>query len=127
MMMVPTEIRVSPIQGFGVFLLMPVRKGDLIWRFDTRIDRAYSNAELASLPELARDFVKTYSCWHQATGLWAWHGDNGRYINHSDQPNTYSLGRAFGDDIANVDIAAGVELTADYRTICDYTIETGNL
>jgi hypothetical protein len=46
-------------------------------------------------------------------------GDNGRHFNHSDEPNTRSLGIAFGDDVAAVDMPAGAELTSDYRTICD--------
>jgi hypothetical protein len=42
MMLVETELRPSPIHGIGVFLLQPVSKGDLIWRFDARIDRVYT-------------------------------------------------------------------------------------
>ena len=42
MLMVETELRRSEIHGTGVFLLEPVRKGDLIWRFDSRLDRVYS-------------------------------------------------------------------------------------
>ncbi len=51
MMMVETELRPSPIHGIGVFLVHPVRTGDLIWRFDARIDRVYTEEEIASLPE----------------------------------------------------------------------------
>jgi hypothetical protein len=50
MMLVETELRPSPIHGIGVFLLQPVSKGDLIWRFDARIDRVYTEAEIAGLP-----------------------------------------------------------------------------
>jgi SET domain-containing protein len=50
MMLVETELRPSPIHGLGVFLLQPVSKGDLIWRFDARIDRVYTEAEIARSP-----------------------------------------------------------------------------
>ncbi len=117
--MVETELRQSDIHGTGVFLLRPVRKGDLIWRFDSRIDRVYSEDELAGLPGHMQRFLRTYSTWHEATRLWILCGDNGRHFNHSDTPNTLSLGAGFGDDVAARDLAAGVELTTNYALICD--------
>lgn len=119
MMMVETELRQSDIHGTGVFLLQPVRKGELIWRFDSRIDRVYSEADLASLPEPMQRFLKTYSTWHEATQLWILCGDHGRHFNHSDTPNTLSLAAGFGDDVAAEDLPAGVELTTNYALICD--------
>lgn len=124
MLLVDTELRPSAIHGIGVFLLEDVRKGEPIWRFDSRIDRIYCEEELASLPPRTREFLRTYSIWHKAAGLWVLCGDNGRHFNHSSTPNTISRGIAFGDDIAGQDLAAGTELTSDYRTICD-TFRTG--
>ena len=119
MLMVETELRASPIHGIGVFLLEPVRKGQLIWRFDSRIDRVFSNAELDEMPEPLQRYLKTYSTLHKGLKLWVLCGDNGRHFNHSDAPNTRSLGIAFGDDVAALDLEPGTELTSDYRTICD--------
>lgn len=119
MLMVETELRQSEIHGTGVFLREPVRKGDLIWRFDSRIDRVYSGEEIESLPDLTQRFLRTYSTWHEATQLWILCGDNGRHFNHSDTPNTLSLGTGFGDDVAAEDLPAGVELTTNYALICD--------
>lgn len=119
MLFFDTELRLSPIHGIGVFLLEPVRKGEVVWRFDSRLDRIYSEAELASLPERTQTFLRTYSTWHQATGIWVLCGDNGRHFNHSDTPNTVSDAIAFGQDIASEDLPAGTELTSDYNTICD--------
>ena len=119
MLMVATELRPSDIHGIGVFLTEPVRKGQLIWRFDSRIDRVISHKEVAEMPEALQSFITTYSTFHEKLGLWVLCGDNGRHCIHSEQPNTLSLGVAFGDDIAGEDLPAGVELTTDYRTICD--------
>ncbi|MEO7826222.1 MAG: hypothetical protein ABIR60_03705 [Allosphingosinicella sp.] len=119
MLMVETELRQSEIHGTGVFLVEPVRKGDLIWRFDSRIDRVYSEEDLASLPERTQNFLRTYSTWHEATQLWILCGDNGRHFNHSDTPNTLSLGTGFGDDVAAEDLPARIELTTNYALICD--------
>jgi SET domain-containing protein len=119
MLMVQTELRHSPIHGIGVFLLEDVTEGQLIWRFDSRIDRVFADAELNDMPEQLRTFVEVYSTFHQQSGLWVLCGDNGRHFNHSDQPNTTSLGVAFGDDVAAADLPAGTELTTDYNLICD--------
>ncbi len=119
MLMVETELRASLIHGIGVFLAEPVKRGQLIWRFDSRIDRVFSHAELAAMPAALQDYLRTYSTFHDKMKLWVLCGDNGRHFNHSDRPNTRSLGIAFGDDIAAADLPAGAELTSDYRTICD--------
>jgi SET domain-containing protein len=119
MMMVETELKPSLIHGIGVFLREPAQRGQLIWRFDSRVDRVYTEEEIASLPEGMQRFLHTYSTWHAATALWVLCGDNGRHFNHSETPNTISNAIAFGEDIAATDLAVGDELTSDYRTICD--------
>jgi SET domain-containing protein len=119
MMMVDTEVRLSAIHGLGTFLLEPVRKGQVIWRFDSRIDRIFAEEELATLPAHMQRFLRTYSTWHEGLKLWVLCGDNGRHFNHSDTPNTVSMGVGFGDDVAAADLPAGAELTTDYKTICD--------
>src|SRR4051812_1905782 len=117
--MVETHLKASPIHGIGVFLTEPVRKGELIWRFDSRIDRVFSDAEVLEMPASLQQFLRTYSTFDATLNVWVLCGDNGRHFNHSDSPNTRSLGIAFGDDVAAVDMEPGTELTSDYRTICD--------
>jgi SET domain-containing protein len=119
MLLVNTELRPSPIHGLGVFLREPVTAGQVIWRFDSRIDRAYCPEEIDSLPEHVQAYLRTYSTWHEDSRLYVLCGDNGRYFNHSAEPNTVSAGVCFGDDTAARDLPAGVELTTDYRAICD--------
>lgn len=119
MLLVETRLGGSPIHGIGLFLAEPVRKGQPIWRFDTRTDRVYSQSEFEALPDLARRFLETYATWHQVTRTWLLCGDAARHMNHSDRPNTISSEISFGEDIAACDMPAGTELTCDYRTICD--------
>jgi SET domain-containing protein len=126
MMMVQTVLKPSEIHGLGVFLLEPVRRGDLIWRFDSRIDRVYTPAEVASLPTHVQTYLRTYSTWHEPSGLFVLCGDNGRYFNHSAAPSTVSNAISFGEDHAARDLAAGEELTSDYATICDDVRRNGN-
>jgi hypothetical protein len=119
MLMVETELRSSPIHGIGVFLREDVTEGQLIWRFDSRIDRVFAESELDDMPQRLRAFLEVYSTYHEQSGLWVLCGDNGRHFNHSNDPNTISLGAAFGDDVAGADLPAGTELTTDYNLICD--------
>lgn len=119
MLLFDTELRASGIHGIGIFLLEPVKEGEIIWQFDSRVDRVYSDAELREMPLNLQKFLRVYSTLHAESGLWVLCGDNGRHFNHSDSPNTVSQGIAFGDDIAGSDLAIGTELTSDYRTICD--------
>jgi hypothetical protein len=93
-----------------------VKKGDLIWRFDSRIDRVFADWEVEHLPDLLRRFLEVYSTYHEEFALILC-GDNGRHFNHSDEPNTTPLGIGFGDDIAAADRPAGAELTTDCRLI----------
>ena len=126
MMMVETELKPSPIHGLGVFLIEPVRRGELIWRFDGRIDRVYTDEELATLPAHVQRYLRTYSTWHEETRLYVLCGDNGRYFNHSDAPTTVSSAISFGEDRAVRDLDAGEELTSNYTTICDNVRRNGN-
>lgn len=127
MMTVETELRPSSIHGIGTFLVEDVKKGDLIWRFDSRIDRIFADTELQTMPERLRAFLATYSTFHEESGLWVLCGDNGRHFNHCDAPNTISLGPAFGDDVAATDLSAGTELTTDYFAICDAVRKRGTI
>ncbi len=104
MLMVETELRPSPIHGIGVFLLQPVRQGELIWRFDSRIDRVYTEEELETFPEHMKRFLRVYSTWHEPTRLWVLCGDNARHFNHSDAPTTISNAISFGEDRAAADL-----------------------
>lgn len=125
MMMVETELRPSPIHGLGVFLLAAVPRGGLIWRFDSRIDRIYTEAEVASLPAHVQTYLRTYSTWHEKTQLFVLCGDNGRFFNHAASPSTVSNAISFGEDHAVRDLAVGEELTSDYATICDDVRQNG--
>ena len=126
MLLVETELRPSPIHGIGIFLLQPVSRGELIWRFDSRIDRVYSEDEIATLPEPMKRFLRTYSTWHESTRLWVLCGDNGRHFNHSATPTTVSNAISFGEDRAAADLPVGTELTSDYSTICDHVRRNGH-
>jgi hypothetical protein len=70
-------------------------------------------------------FIEVYSTFHAGLNVRVLCGDNGRHFNHSDTPNTLSLGVTFGDDVAAYDLPFGTELTTDYNVICDAVRQNG--
>jgi SET domain-containing protein len=89
----------SSIHGYGCFAKVAFSAGDAIGRYEG--------------PEAVRD--GTYVLWVSDDGK-TWHGRSGRnllrWLNHSDEPNAAFDGF---DLYALIDIAAGEEITFDYR------------
>jgi SET domain-containing protein len=113
MLLVPTYLAPSRIEGVGVFAEAPVKKGALIWRLDPRLDRLIRRDEVGSETPLFQAFVERYGYpYPHDPEVLIVELDNGRFMNHSEQPNT-----RFDDPDAGFtlrDIAAGEELTCNY-------------
>lgn len=113
MLLIDTYVGPSAIEGVGVFAAEPIRKGQLIYRFEPGFDRLIGEADLALLPESIRRFVERYTYPHPLeAGKLVLDADNGRHMNHSLQPNTDFKDSVFGYAIA--DIAPGEEITCNY-------------
>lgn len=114
MMLVPCYLAASEIEGLGVYSREPVKQGQLIWRFDARVDRMISLDSFSDADERLSDFLKRYTYVPPFdTTVCILDGDEGRYMNHSEVPNTDFSSVDAG--YALMDIPAGVELTCDYR------------
>jgi uncharacterized protein len=113
MMLVPTYVAPSPIEGVGVFAAEPIPSGTLIWQLAPGLDRLIRKNEILSLPPLFQQFVERYSYPypHDPEQLIV-ELDNGRFMNHSDAPNTIFSDPDAGYTIR--DIAAGEELLCNY-------------
>lgn len=111
MLLVPTRIEASPIHGLGLFATAPIPAGTVWWRFDGRVDREYSDAEIEALPEPMQRHLVHYA-YRLRSGVVIHCGDNARFVNHADTPN--SREGEGGCSIAARDIAAGEEITEDY-------------
>ncbi|MGY6627925.1 MAG: SET domain-containing protein [Oceanicaulis sp.] len=113
MLLIDTYVGPSAIEGVGVFAAEFVRAGQPIYRFEPGFDRLISPSDLASMPEPIRRFVDRYTYPHPADpGLLVLDADNGRHMNHSNEPNTNFADAVFGYAIR--DIAAGEEITCNY-------------
>ena len=114
MLLISTYVAASNIEGVGVFASGPIRKGSLIWRLDTDFDRLIPAERYPSLPPYLKELLDRYSYPSpDRPGFLVYEVDNGRFMNHSDTPNTnFSV---FGGGTASRDIAAGEELTCNYH------------
>lgn len=113
MMLVPTYVAPSAIEGVGVFAADRIPKGTLIWQLAPGLDRLIRKDEIGDLPALFQDFVERYGYpYPHDPQMLIVELDNGRFMNHSEAPNTI-----FSDPDAGFtlrDIAAGEELTCNY-------------
>ena len=104
-------------KGIGLFAGENISKNDFIWIYNNIIDLII---EPNNIPVELNDFVNTYATKiknsEQHKGKWLLYCDNARFINHSNNPNTKSLGN-FKGNIAIKDILENEEITIDYTDI----------
>ena len=113
MLLVPTYVRPSRIEGVGVFAAEDIPAGTLIWRLDERFDRLIHRRDVAGQPETLRQFIDRYAYpYPHDPDLLIVELDNGRFMNHSDAPNT-----VFSDPDAGFTRRA---IAADEELLCDY-------
>ena len=132
MLLIPTEIKPSPIQGLGLFTSGYLRKGQKVWELHYGLDVVMSNDDLINaLSHVSNTSRFEIGRWWSTygyrirkdnpgvphlAGYWVLCSDGARYMNHSDDPNCDS------DElvtVANRDVPAGVELTVNYKHFCD--------
>ncbi len=117
MLLIKASARPSPIHGLGCFTEEPIRKGQVVWRFDPRLDLVIPYDALGTFPKPAQDFLNMYGyvTMQGDRKVIILCGDHAKHMNHSDTPNCLD---AFIEgvevNIAARDIAPGEELTCDY-------------
>ncbi|MCU0772341.1 MAG: SET domain-containing protein-lysine N-methyltransferase [Verrucomicrobia bacterium] len=116
MLIIPTELRPSPVHGLGVFAVEPVAHGRVVSRFMPPFDTEYPADLLACLSAPERAYLRHFSYRSRFTGLYVLPGDHDRFMNHSDTPNVIMNPDGTATCLAARAIAAGEELTCDYRT-----------
>ncbi len=113
MLLISTYLAPSSIEGIGVFAGEPVSRGRLMWSLNPKFDVFVHPHEMEGLPAHMQDFIARYSYPHlEMQGVVVVDSDNGRFMNHSLEPNTDF--RIFDKGYALADIAAGEELTCNY-------------
>ena len=115
MFIVRTSLRPSPIQGLGCFVEEPIRKGQVVWQFDPRLDIRIPFDELSSYPLAIQEHFRTYATVEMLDGqkVLVYCADLSKHMNHSDSPNLYDTPDNM-QEIAVRDIEVGEELTCNY-------------
>jgi SET domain-containing protein len=114
MLLVRTYVGPSAIEGLGVFAAEFIPAGSLLWLLDPKFDICIEEAELEQLSPHMREYVARYSYPHlERPGVIILDSDNGKFMNHCEQPNTDF--RIFDKGYALIDIAAGDEITCNYH------------
>ena len=89
MMLVRTFVAQSEIQGLGVFAAEFVPAGHQLWVLNTKFDIFVYPNEIPMLPAHLKDYVARYSYPHlEIDGVRIVDCDDGKFMNHSDGPNT---------------------------------------
>ena len=117
MMLVRTRVAPSAIHGMGLFAVDAIPVGTPVWRFVPGFDQEISAERFAALPEPAQAHIRWFAYQDTATGAWMLSGDHTCFMNHADCPNTGASADATPTvtTVALRAIAAGEELTCDYR------------
>lgn len=117
-MLIKTEIRDSAIFGKGLFAAEAVRKGTIVCFFTlgstTITEEEYVEHVARGTPTVMRTgtrYIGRYFTWTDLPS-------NSHFFNHSFTPNVLCH---CGICLALCDIAAGEELTLDYRHLIDTT------
>lgn len=118
MLLVPTLLKNSNIHGLGVFSGVNIQKDKMVWKHSVGIVQIDFSLEemksIATIPKLSSLF-KRY-CYLE-NNMWYFDLDNGKFMNHSDEPNLYLVYDEDGKGYyyAKKDIYENEELTCDYR------------
>ena len=114
MLLVKHFVSTSPIHNLGLFLGEPVAEGREIWRFEPEFDVEIPAEMLVRFERSFRELVMDCAEYFGDREIYRLGNDADIFMNHSDQPNLLDLGDTM---IAARDIAAGEELTCDYRKV----------
>lgn len=117
-MYIHTEIRPSTIFGKGLFANERVAKGKIICFFPINAEVITEDRFLQAVARDEQPMVRTATRY---VGRYYTHGNEQEpytFINHSFTPNLLCH---CGTVLARREIAAGEELTMDYRTLVDAT------
>jgi len=129
MMQVKTKIGQSKIQGTGLFADEFIPKGTVIWKFTPGFDLKFTEEEIDNFPIQVQEYLESYMWLSKKSGKYCFSSDNGKYFNHSKNPNSLS---EYYDDEEEVltkairDIEIGEEITDDYASFLDGFVDDGD-
>jgi uncharacterized protein len=110
-LVVDAAVGPSAIQGLGLIANEFVPAGTKVWVFAPEIDIELTEEQIRALSHAARKQIQRYTYRFPGADTHVLCGDDARFTNHSDDPNT----RCRDDHTyATRDIHPGDEITSDY-------------
>ncbi len=115
MFVVKTKLFHSPIHGTGVIAAEPIKSGQVVWQFDSRVDLVIPEDERMNFSPAFQDYLKIYTYIEVMNGrrMMILCADHAKHVNHSDDPNLLDTPDGT-QEVAARDIAEGEELTCNY-------------
>lgn len=121
------ELRESPIEGLGIFAVVPIREGEPIWVSDgTAVDGGEDQGptHVVMTDDDFQAYIKTVDRWSSVDIRDGLHRVTLKlsevdYVNRSCDPNVWGDGAQNPVLVARRDIAPGDELTTDYAACTD--------
>ncbi len=117
MLFVKTYIASSEISGIGLFAKEFIPKGTRIWKFvpglDVMIDEKVYNSYRE---EIFFEDLDKYAYKSELSGFHFYCVDDAKFMNHSEDSNTFEENSDFGSTVAKRDIHVGEEITCNYKT-----------
>mgnify|MGYP001361032842 CR=1 FL=1 len=120
MLLVKTFIAYSANKGIGLFADQLIPKNVKYWKRDEVFDNIFTPFQISSLEVIAVEYIKKHG-FLETSGNWYLCNDNGRFSNHSDNPNSRNLVDEKGlvqFSVTTRDILKGEEILCDYKEIC---------
>jgi SET domain-containing protein len=121
MLLVRTKVAPSMVHGLGLFADQFIPRGTRIWEYNDAVDHRFDDTRLVGLSDDEQTELLRRTYVNPRTGLYVFCGDDARYMNHADDPNTEDVGydeglvNGEGITVAARDIHPGEEILSDYR------------
>lgn len=112
MLIIPTQVSASGINGNGVFTRRALQPGELVWDGSVALSEIKLET-ITDLPPETQRLWQHYGYWDLKEKVWKLPLDDSRFMNHSDRPTLRML--PDGNYVAALDLPIGTELTCNYR------------
>lgn len=112
MLIVETYLSPSKIHGIGLFANQFIPQGTIVYKYEEAFTKSYSQQELLRMRDdkFAKRILMKHA-WKRGD-MYIISLDDDRFTNHSDEPNTHTIG---DDTFASIDIHKGEEITGNYN------------
>ena len=114
MLLIPHYIAQSDIHGMGVFSAIDLRRGDLVWRYNSQRDLVITLDDFRNLTFQRRNDVINHAQWYPNQKHFVLGCDGDYFMNHADDATLSDHGHTMA---AARNIKKGTELTCDYRVV----------